>query len=336
MGFGADVDAAASGFVGFADALGAVYQRAGGEIRPRQVAHQGAGFGVGVVKQVQAGVQRFAEVVRRYVGRHADGNAGAAIDKQVRYARGQYGRLLLAAVVVRREINGFFFNVCQQAVRDFRHARFGVAVGGRRVAVKRAEVALAVHQRIAQRERLRHAHQGVVNGAVAVRVVFPHHVTDDGRGFDVFFVPGVALFMHGKEDAAVHRFQAVARIRQGAADNHAHRIIKIRTAHLVFQTNRQHFFGKITHCFQPYNVKNRLTRQTGAMVSRMGNPRCAILPRALFVSFLQQNRARMCHFSAFSFAFLQQNTYDCARMGISCLFVGTGAVNLGRTTVHQS
>ena len=136
MGFGADVDAAASGFVGFADALGAVYQRAGGEIRPRQVAHQGAGVGVGVVKQVQAGVQRFAEVVRRYVGRHADGNAGAAIDKQVRYARGQYGRLLLAAVVVRREINGFFFNVCQQAVRDFRHARFGVAVGGRRVAVK--------------------------------------------------------------------------------------------------------------------------------------------------------------------------------------------------------
>ena len=35
VGFGADVDAAAPAFVGFADAFGAVYQRAGGEIRPR-------------------------------------------------------------------------------------------------------------------------------------------------------------------------------------------------------------------------------------------------------------------------------------------------------------
>ena len=79
MGFGADVDAAASGFVGFADALGAVYQRAGGEIRPRQVAHQRAGVGFGVVKQVQAGVECFAEVVRRDVGRHANRDWGCVL-----------------------------------------------------------------------------------------------------------------------------------------------------------------------------------------------------------------------------------------------------------------
>ena len=255
VGFGADVDAAAPAFVGFADAFSAVNQRAGGEVGAGQVAHQGAGVGIGVVKQVQTGVERFAEVVRRHVGRHADGDAGAAIDEQVGDARRQHGRLLLAAVVVRRKIHGFFFDVGEQAVRDFRHARFGVAVGGGRVAIQRAEVALAIHQRVAQREGLRHAHQGVVNGAVAVRVVFPHDVANDGRGFHIFLVPGIALFVHGKQHAAMYRLQAVARVRQGTADNHAHRVIKIRTAHLVFQANRQHFFGKITHCFQPYNVK---------------------------------------------------------------------------------
>ena len=157
-------------------------------------------------------------------------------------------------------------------MRDFRHARFGVAVSGRRVAIKRAEVALAIDQRITQREGLRHADEGVVNGAVAVRVVFAHDVADDGRGFDVFFVPGIALFVHGKQHAAMYRLQAVARVRQGTADNHAHRVIKIRTAHLVFQANRQHFFGKITHCFQPYNVKKPPDAANGRYGITNGQP----------------------------------------------------------------
>ena len=188
-------------------------------------------------------------MVRRDVGRHPDGDTGAAVYQQMRQARGQDNGLLLATVVVRCEIDGFFFDIGQQAMRDFCHARFGVAVSSGRIAVHRAEVALTIHQRIAQREGLRHAHQGVVDGTIAVRVVFPHHVTDDSRGFDVFFVPGVALFVHGKEDAAVHRFQAVARIRQGAPDDDAHRVVQIGAAHFIHQIDRQHFFGKFAHVF---------------------------------------------------------------------------------------
>jgi len=56
---------------------------------------------------------------------------------------------------------------------------------------------------------------------------------------------------------------------------------------------------------------------------------------AFSVSFLQQNRVRRRHIAGFFFAFLQQNPYDCARMGTSCLFVGRGTVNLGRAAVHQ-
>ena len=154
--------------------------------------------------------------------------------------------------------------------------------------------------------------------------------------FTYFLFQALPLFVHGKQHAAVYRLQAVARVRQGTADNHAHRVIKIRTAHLVFQANRQHFFGKITHCFQPYNVKKPPDAANGRYGITNGQPSLRHPAAGAFRIILQQNRARMCHFSAFSFAFLQQNTYDCARMGISCLFVGKGTVNLGRTTVHQS
>src|SRR6185503_7226078 len=40
--------------------------------------------------------------------------------------------------------------------------------------------------------------------------------------------------MHGPQHAAVHRLQTVANVRQRAADDHRHRVIEIRTPHLVF------------------------------------------------------------------------------------------------------
>ena len=64
-----------------------------------------------VVKQVKAGVEGFAEVVRRNIGRHPDGDTGAAVYQQMRQAGGQDDGLLLAAVVVWCEIDGFFFNI---------------------------------------------------------------------------------------------------------------------------------------------------------------------------------------------------------------------------------
>jgi hypothetical protein len=53
-----------------------------------------------IVDQRHAGVDDLAEVVRRNVGRHADGDAARAIDQQVRELRRQNRRLLLRAVIV--------------------------------------------------------------------------------------------------------------------------------------------------------------------------------------------------------------------------------------------
>ena len=99
---------------------------------------------------MQASVNNLVQIVRRNVGRHAHGDAGRAVDQQVREARGHDQRLFFAAVVIGAEINGFFVQIGEQFVRDFGQADFGVAHGGGVVTVNRAEVALAVHQHMAQ------------------------------------------------------------------------------------------------------------------------------------------------------------------------------------------
>ncbi len=62
---------------------------------------------------------------------------------------------------------------------DGGHAGFGVAHGGGGVAVNGAEVALAIDQRVAHGEVLGHADHGVVDGLVAVGMVFAQHFADD-------------------------------------------------------------------------------------------------------------------------------------------------------------
>ena len=47
---------------------------------------------------------------------------------------------------------------------------------------------MPVHQRAAQRKRLRHAYQRIVYRGIAVRVIFTQAVTDDAGTFAVGFV----------------------------------------------------------------------------------------------------------------------------------------------------
>jgi hypothetical protein len=132
-------------------------------------------------------------------------------------------------------------------VRDARHAHLGVAHRRRRVAVHRAEVALPVDQHVAHRERLRHAHDGVVDRGVAVGVVLTDDVADDAGGLLVGLVPVVAELVHREQHAAVHRLEAVAHVRQRAPDDDAHGVVEIRLAHLVFEIDGQNFFREIWH-----------------------------------------------------------------------------------------
>ena len=142
----ANRQAAAAGAIGGGDFRRPVDDAGGREIRTRHVLHERGQRDFAVVEHRETGVDDFREVVRRHVGGHAHRDARRAVDQQVREPRRHDRRLGLALVVVRLEIDGFFFDVGEQLARDARHAHFGVTHGGRRVAVHRAEVALPVDQ----------------------------------------------------------------------------------------------------------------------------------------------------------------------------------------------
>jgi hypothetical protein len=134
---------------------------------------------------------------------------------------GNWLRLFGGAVVVGLEIDRAFVDLVEQQAGDPGQARLGVAHGGGAVAVAAAEVALAVDQRVALREILRHAHQRVVRGLVAVRVEAAQHVAHhagalDGLGAGVAVGPAEAQAhaRHAVQDAPLHRLLAVAHVGQ--------------------------------------------------------------------------------------------------------------------------
>ena len=201
----------------------------------------------GLASSAQAGVDDLGEVVRRDVGRHAHGNAGRPVDEQIGQPRGKHRRLHLLAVVIGHEIDGFPVDVGEHLRRDLLQPALRVAVGRCPVAVDRAEVALPVDQRVAQRELLHHPHERLVGRRIAVRMVFAEHVADDARAFHVGPVPDRVRLVHREQHAAVDGLQPVAHVRQRAADDHAHRVIEIGMPHLGFEAYRQGFFRKLLH-----------------------------------------------------------------------------------------
>ena len=152
-------------------------------------------------------------------------------------ARGQHRGLEGGLVVVGHEVDGLHVDVGQQLAGDALHAALGVAHGRGRIAVDRAEVPLPVDQRIAQREWLRHAHERVVDGRVAVGMIDAHRLADDLGALGVFLVVLQAHLAHGVEHAAMHGLQSVAGVGQRAPDDHRHRVVEIRAAHLLFNVD---------------------------------------------------------------------------------------------------
>ncbi len=209
--------------------------------------HQAGDIDLRVVDQRQTGVGHLGQVVRRNIGGHAHRDAGRAVDQQVGQACRQDLGLTLRLIVVGDEIDRFLVDVGQQLMGDLGHAHFGVTHGRGGVAVDGTEVALAVDQHVAQGEGLGHAHDGVVDRGIAVRVVFTDDVTDHAGRLLVGLVPVVAQLAHGVEHAAVHRLEAVPHIRQGPADDYAHGVIQIGLLHLLLDIDREDLFGKLGH-----------------------------------------------------------------------------------------
>ena len=213
----------------------------GGEVRARHVRHQLGGACRGVVEQVDAGVRHFAQVVRGDVRGHAHGDAGAAVQQHHRQTRRQQLRLFEHAVEVRHEIHRALGGFGKQQFGVGRKARFGVAHGGEGLGiVRRAPVAVPLHQGIAAGERLRHEHHRLVAGALPVRMVFAEHVADGARRLHELGRGGEVQFGHRVDDAPLHRLQAVAHMGQGALADDVHGVVQIGALGVLVQRHALH------------------------------------------------------------------------------------------------
>jgi len=237
LDLGAHDDRAASSRVGCPDACPPEDRGGGREVGPRDELHQLVEGDVGPIHHRQETVNRLAEIVRRDVRRHADGDAARAVDQEVREARRQDDRLQLLFVVVRLEVDGVLVEVVEQSEGETVEPRFGVARGRRGIAVDRTEVALAVDERGAHREVLRHAHQRVIDRQIPMRMELTHRLADRTRRLVVGPVGSEVELAHRVEDAPVDRLEAVANVGQGAAHDHAHRVVEITAFHFVEDRN---------------------------------------------------------------------------------------------------
>src|SRR6202167_4996437 len=237
--FGAHLEGAAARLVGLFDSFAAVNVTGGGKIGARDELHDFFQVGFGFFDQHDRGFNDFFQVVRRNVGGHADGDARGAVDEQAGNPRGQDDGFFFAFIEVGNELDGFFFDVREHFFSDFRKARFGVTHGRGRIAVHGAEVALAVHERVAHVEILREADEGIVHGSVTVRMEFAQKFADDLGTLAISLRGGEAKLVHAEEDAAVHGLEAVADIGESAADDHAHGVIEGGRLHFRVDINRR-------------------------------------------------------------------------------------------------
>ncbi len=212
--------------------------RRGRVIRPQHVLAQVGDTGIRIVQQADAGADHLAQVVRRDVGGHAHRDAHRAVQQHVRHPRRQPAGFLQRAVEVGHPVHRAVRQLAQQRLGD--RAELGFGVAHRREALRvvgRAEVALAVDQRVAVRERLRHQHHRFVAGAVAVRVELADHVADGARGLLRLGGGRQAQLAHRVDDAPLHRLQAVAHEGQGAVQHHVHGVVQIRALGIFAQRN---------------------------------------------------------------------------------------------------
>lgn len=231
---GADLEGAPARGVRVPDAGQPDDPAAGGQVGARDVLHQGVQVRVRIADQMPGGGDHLAQVVRRHVRGHADRDPGGAVDQQVGEGGGQRHRFLLLAVVVRPEVDGVLLDGLRHQARRLGHPALGVPHGGRRVVIaQRAEVAVAVDQRDAHREGLRHADQGVVDRRVAVRVQLAHDLPDDAGALDVAAVGPQPHLVHLVDDAAVHRLEAVPGVGEGARVDDRVRVLEEGALHLV-------------------------------------------------------------------------------------------------------
>ena len=190
----------------------------------------------GVPQECHQAIHNFPQVVGGDVGGHAHGNAGAAVEQKDRQLSRQNGRFLLGSIEIGREVHRVLRQFPQQGPMGQRcQAGFRIAHRRRRIVVQRTKVAVALQKGVAAGEGLHLTHQGVIDCGFTVGMVFPQDVSHHPGTLAERTLRRQAQLMHGVENAALHRLQAISHIGQGAAHDHAHGVFQVGALHLLSQ-----------------------------------------------------------------------------------------------------
>ena len=114
-----------------------------------------------------------------HIGGHSDCNSGRSVQKQERKLGREHCRLVDCIVKVWLEIHGVLVEVGKHFVSDFLELGLGISHRGDCISVHRAEVALAIDERVALVPVLGKAHHRVIYAGVTVRVELTEHVSDN-------------------------------------------------------------------------------------------------------------------------------------------------------------
>ena len=69
-------------------------------------------------------------------------------------------------------------------------------------------------------------------------MILTQHLADDPGGLAMRLIGPHPQIVHRIENPPLHRLQSVARVRQRAGDDHAHRVVEIRRTHLLDEGTR--------------------------------------------------------------------------------------------------
>ena len=229
---------AATGMVGLAHLRVAINDASRREVRSRHELDQLINLDRGIVDVGHRSIDDLGQIVRRNLGGHPDGDTIGAVDQQVGNGSGQDFRLLKRAVEVVLEIDRFFAEILEHLLGQARHPRLGVSHGSSAITVDGPEVALSVHQQVAQGEILRHADHGIIDGRIPVGVVLTEYLTDYTCALFIGRARAHSLLVHPEEDAPVDRLQPIPNVGEGSTHDDRHRVVDVGGFHFLLDVDR--------------------------------------------------------------------------------------------------
>ena len=163
---------------------------------------------------------------------HSDRYTLGSVDQEIGDADRKNQGFFFGFIEIRPEIRHILVQIGQKGLfGDLLQPGFGVTHGSGTITFYIAEIPMAVYQGQSLFKLLRHHDQRVIDGTVAMGMIFTHCVAHDAGALSVRTVRPDPEFIHIVECPALHRLEAVPHIRQSPGYDYTHGIVYISLLH---------------------------------------------------------------------------------------------------------